>query len=62
VLRSMMGLGVAFLVVALIAALFGFGVVSDESSVPATMFFVVFLVLAVASFGWGWLARSRETA
>jgi uncharacterized membrane protein YtjA (UPF0391 family) len=53
VLRSMWGLGVVFLVIALVAALIGFGVVSDDSSVPAKMFSIVFLVLAVASFGWG---------
>jgi uncharacterized membrane protein YtjA (UPF0391 family) len=62
VLRSMLGLGVVFLVVALIAALFGFGVVSGESWAVARVFFFVFLVLAVVSFVWGLFVRSGQTA
>jgi uncharacterized membrane protein YtjA (UPF0391 family) len=51
-----------FLVIAMIAALFGFGVVSAESWVVAKIFFFVFLVLAVLSFvGWSVFAR-KQTA
>ena len=44
--RTALGLGVVFLVIALIAAL-GFGVVSAESWVLAKVFFFIFVVLAV---------------
>jgi uncharacterized membrane protein YtjA (UPF0391 family) len=57
--RSVLGLGVVFLVVALIAALFGFGVVSAESWYVAKIFFFVFLVLAVVAFVGGFFTRTR---
>ena len=41
--RTALGLGVAFFVIALIAALFGFGVVSAESWIVAKVFFFIFL-------------------
>jgi uncharacterized membrane protein YtjA (UPF0391 family) len=53
----MSGLGIAFLVIALIAAFFGFGVRSDESWLAGKVFSLFFLFLAVLSFVWGWLAR-----
>lgn len=49
-LRSAMGLGVVFLVVALIAALVGFGAVESVAWGGAKIFFFIFLVLAVLSF------------
>ena len=58
--RTVLGLGVVFLVVALIAALFGFGVVSAESWVVAKVFFFIFLVLAVLSFVGGFFVRTRH--
>ena len=58
-LRSTIGLGVLFLVIALIAALFGFGWVSAESWVVAKVFFFLFLILAVVAFVGGFFF-SRE--
>lgn len=55
--RTALGLGVAFVVIALIAGLFGFGVVSAESWVVAKIFFFVFLVLAVLAFVGGFFTR-----
>lgn len=49
----MLRLAVAFLVIALLAAVFGFGVVADFSFDIAKLLFVVFLVLAVISFAAG---------
>jgi len=55
--RTALGLGVAFLVIALIAGLFGFGVVSSGSWMLAKIFFFIFLVLAVLAFVGGFFAR-----
>ena len=49
----MLRLALVFLVVALIAAVFGFGLVADLSFDIAKLLFVVFLVLAVISFAAG---------
>jgi uncharacterized membrane protein YtjA (UPF0391 family) len=46
----MLKLALIFLVIALIAALFGFGLVADLSYGAAKILFFVFLVLAVLSF------------
>ncbi|MFO0850552.1 MAG: DUF1328 domain-containing protein [Gemmataceae bacterium] len=46
----MLRMALAFLVVALIAAFFGFGMVADLSYDIAKLLFVVFLVLAVIAF------------
>lgn len=46
----MLRLAVLFLVVALVAALFGFGLVADYSYGAAKILFVIFLILAVLSF------------
>jgi len=56
-LRNVFGLGVLFLGIALIAALFGFGVVSTESWFFAKIFFFVFLALAVLAFLGGFFSR-----
>jgi uncharacterized membrane protein YtjA (UPF0391 family) len=53
----MLRLAVVFLVVALIAALFGFGLVADFSYSAAKILFFVFLVLALLSFLGGSLRR-----
>jgi uncharacterized membrane protein YtjA (UPF0391 family) len=46
----MLRLALLFLVVALIAALFGFGLVADMSYGAAKILFFVFIVLAITSF------------
>ena len=57
--RYMSDLGVVFLILALSAAVLGFGIISDEPWHAAKMCFLVFLVLSVMSFMWGWMSRSR---
>lgn len=47
---SMLHYAVVFLVIALIAALFGFGGIAASAVGIAKILFVIFLVLAVASF------------
>ena len=59
-LRSMSGLGVVFLAIALIVALFGLLGVSSESWAGEMMF--SFLVLAVAAFVWAWLDYPRKVS
>lgn len=49
----MLRLALVFLVVALVAAVFGFGLVANLSFDIAKLLFVVFLVLAVISFAAG---------
>ena len=46
----MLRMAIAFLIVALVAALFGFGLLADFSFDAAKILFFVFLVLAVVSF------------
>jgi uncharacterized membrane protein YtjA (UPF0391 family) len=46
----MLRLAILFLVIALIAALFGFGLVVNTSIAIAKILFFIFLVLAVLSF------------
>jgi uncharacterized membrane protein YtjA (UPF0391 family) len=60
-LRTTMGLGVLFVVIALVAGLFGFGYVSANSWAAARIFFFIFLVLAVLSFLGGFLYSRRST-
>lgn len=59
--RASLGLGVLFLVIALVAGLFGFGIVSAQSWWVAKVFFFVFVVLAVLSFVGGFFVRRRTT-
>lgn len=55
----MLRLAIAFLVIALIAALLGFGGVAALSWEGAKILFVIFLILAVLSFlGYGYRRRS----
>lgn len=49
----MLHYAVVFLVIALIAALFGFGGIAASAVGIAKILFVVFLILAVASFLFG---------
>ena len=55
----MLRLAIIFLVVALVAALFGFGLVADYSWAGAKILFFVFLVLAVLSYLGGRSGRFR---
>lgn len=55
---QMYGVGLAFLVIAVVAALFGFGVLSDDEPLAAKVGAGFFLFAAVAAFGWAWLNRS----
>jgi len=56
-LRTTIGLGVAFLVVALIAGLFGFIGVGSMAWAGAKIFFFIFLVLAALAFVGGFFFR-----
>jgi uncharacterized membrane protein YtjA (UPF0391 family) len=56
-LNSTFGLGVVFLIIALIAALVGFGAVESIAWGGAKIFFFIFLVLAVLSFVGGFFFR-----
>ncbi len=47
---AMLNWAVTFLVVAIVAALFGFGVIASTAASFAKILFFVFLVLAVASY------------
>lgn len=49
----MLHYAVVFLVVALIAAVFGFGLIASTAAGIAKILFVVFLILAVLSFVFG---------
>ena len=57
---QMYGVGTALLVIAVVAALFGFGVVSDDDPLAAKVCAVFFLLASVAVFGWAWMNRSRN--
>jgi uncharacterized membrane protein YtjA (UPF0391 family) len=54
----MLRFAIVFLVIALLAAFFGYGGVAAYSWEGARIFFFIFLVLAVLSFLGGW--RRRE--
>jgi uncharacterized membrane protein YtjA (UPF0391 family) len=53
----MLRIAILCLVIALVAALFGFGIVSSSFLEGARVLFFVFLVLAVVSFLGGWFRR-----
>jgi uncharacterized membrane protein YtjA (UPF0391 family) len=55
--RTALGLGVAFLVIALIAGLFGFVGIGSLAWEGARIFFFIFLVLAVLAFVGGFFVR-----
>jgi len=48
--RTMAGWTLAFLVIALIAAVFGFTHVAEESTKSAKVFFTIFVIMFLASF------------
>jgi len=54
---AMLHYAVVFLVIALIAAVFGFGGIAASAVGIAKILFIVFLVLAVASFLFGVIKR-----
>jgi uncharacterized membrane protein YtjA (UPF0391 family) len=59
-MRYIMGLGVLFLIIALIAGLFGFIGVGSLAWEGARVFFFIFLVLAVLAFVGGWFGRRGD--
>ena len=58
-LRNLIGLGVVFLVIALLAGLFGYIGVGSLAWEGAKIFFFIFLVLAVLAFLGGSFGRRR---
>jgi uncharacterized membrane protein YtjA (UPF0391 family) len=56
---SMLHYAVVFLIIALIAAVFGFGGIAASAVGIAKILFLVFLILALASFVTGLMRRSR---
>jgi hypothetical protein len=57
----LVGVGAACLVAAVVAALFGFGAVSDDSPLLGKLTSAFFLLLALASFWWAWMGRAVRT-
>jgi len=55
--RTVLGLAIAFLVIALIGAVLGFGGLAGEFVWLAKIFFFIFLVLAVLAFVGGFFVR-----
>lgn len=55
---QMYGFGLAFLAVAVVAALFGFGAISDDFPLMGKMCAAFFLLAAAAAFGWARLNRA----
>lgn len=53
----MLGWAVAFLIIALIAAVFGFGGIAVASAGIAKFLFFLFLVMCVIFFIFGWRGR-----
>jgi uncharacterized membrane protein YtjA (UPF0391 family) len=56
-IRTMLHYAVVFFVIALIAALFGFGGIAASAAGIAKILFLVFIVLAVATFLFGLVRR-----
>lgn len=50
---------VVFLIIAIVAAVLGFGVLSGAASTIAVILFVVFLILLLVSFIFGWRGRQH---
>ena len=53
----MLGWAVVFLIIALVAAVFGFGGIAAASAGIAKLLFVIFLVLFVVSLIFGWRGK-----
>ena len=45
----MLGLAVLFFVIAIVAALLGFGVIATAAAGAAKLFFIIFIILAILS-------------
>jgi uncharacterized membrane protein YtjA (UPF0391 family) len=60
-LRDAFGLGVVLLVIAPVAALFGYVGIAGYSWAGAQILFIVFPVLAVLSFVGGFVLRDRRS-
>jgi uncharacterized membrane protein YtjA (UPF0391 family) len=54
----MLGWAVVFLIIALVAAVFGFGGIAVASAGIAKLLFFIFLVLFVISLVFGWRGKS----
>ena len=54
---TMLGWAVTFLIIALIAAVFGFGGIAAASAGIAKLLFFLFLVMCVIFFIFGWRGR-----
>ena len=48
-----------FLVIAIVAAIFGFGNIASGATTIAIILFVIFLILFVVSLVFGWVRRRR---
>jgi len=48
---------VVFLIIAIVAAVLGFGVLSGAAATIAEILFIVFLILLIVSFIFGWRGR-----
>jgi len=55
--KKMLGWAITFLIIALIAAIFGFGGIAAASAGIAKILFFIFLVLFVVSLLFGWRGR-----
>jgi len=55
--EDMLGWAVVFLIIALVAAVFGFGGIAAASAGIAKLLFFIFLVLFVISLIFGWRGR-----
>jgi uncharacterized membrane protein YtjA (UPF0391 family) len=53
----MLGWAVVFLIIALVAAVFGFGGIAAASAGIAKLLFFIFLVLFIVSLVFGWRGR-----
>lgn len=58
----MLAAGLVFLVLAAVAGLFGFGLVSDDAPLAAKLFSAFFLCSAAGAFWFGWMTRTRSDA
>jgi len=57
--NAMLYYAAVFFVIALIAAFFGFGGIATGAASIAQILFLIFVVLAIASFIYGLVARGR---
>jgi uncharacterized membrane protein YtjA (UPF0391 family) len=57
----MLGWALTFLIIALVAALFGFGGIAAAATDIAVIIFYVAVILFIISLVWGMFARGRGT-